>query len=66
MSLRSFHIVFVTVTTLMFAFLAVWAFGFAQERDVVVNGLGILGAIGLVGMPIYGVYFYRKARNILL
>jgi hypothetical protein len=66
MSLRSFHIVFVTVTTLMFAFLAIWAFGFAQERDVVVKGLGILGLLGLVGMPTYGVFFYKKARNILL
>ena len=66
MSLRTFHIVFVIATTLMFAFLAVWAFGFTQDRDTVVNGLGVLGLIGLVGMPIYGVYFYKKARNILL
>jgi len=66
MSLRTFHIVFVTVTTLMFAFLAAWAFGFSQESDGVVTGLGVLGLVGLVGMPIYGVYFYKKARKILL
>ena len=66
MSLRSFHIVFVTVSTLMFVFLALWAFLLTQERSVVATGLGILGVIGTVGMPIYGIYFYRKARNILL
>ena len=66
MSLRAFHIVFVTVTTLMFAFLAVWAFLIAQETDGVVKGLGILGLIGIVGMPTYGVFFYKKARKILL
>ncbi len=66
MSLRTFHIVFVTVSTLLFVFLAVWAFGFARGSDAVVTGLGVLGVIGTLGMPAYGVYFYRKARNILL
>ncbi|MGB1129968.1 MAG: hypothetical protein ACPG4K_07955 [Haloferula sp.] len=66
MSLRSFHIVFVTIATLMFAFLAVWAFAFAEPRDGVATGLGVLGIIGSLGMPVYGVYFYKKARNILL
>lgn len=66
MSLRAFHIVFVTVTTLMFAFLAVWAFGFASDRTSIITVLGVVGAIGALGMPVYGVYFYRKARNILL
>ena len=66
MSLRSFHIVFVTVTTLMFVFLAVWAFMLADNRDSIVTMLGILGVVGTLGMPVYGVCFYKKARNILL
>ncbi len=66
MSLRAFHIVFVTLSTLLFVFLAVWAFGFAGEKSVMVTGLGVLGAIGGVGMPVYGVYFYRKSRKLLL
>ncbi|GAA5483014.1 hypothetical protein [Haloferula sargassicola] len=66
MSLRTFHIVFVTLSTLLFVFLAVWAFGFAAEKSGMVTGLGVLGALGAVGMPVYGVFFYRKARNLLL
>jgi multidrug transporter EmrE-like cation transporter len=66
MSLRSFHIVFVTVCTLLCAFFAVWAFVFAADRSGVITALGVIGAIGTLGMPVYGVYFYRKARNILL
>lgn len=66
MSLRAFHIVFVTVSTLLFAFLALWAFALSPERSGVVSSLGTLGVIGVLVMPVYGVCFYRKARNILL
>ncbi|MBB5353811.1 hypothetical protein HNR46_004074 [Haloferula luteola] len=66
MSLRAFHIVFVTVSTLMFVFLAIWSFVIAVEKSGLVTGLGILGVVGSLGMPVYGVYFYRKARKLLL
>lgn len=67
MSLRAFHIVFVTVSTLLFAFLAVWAFVLSPERSAgVTTSLGVLGVAGTLVMPVYGVCFYRKARNILL
>ena len=66
MSLRAFHIVFVTVCTLLFAFLSVWVFGFAEDRTGMITALGVISVIGTLGMPVYGVYFYRKARKILL
>ena len=66
MSLRAFHIVFVTVCTLLCAFFAVWAFGFAADRTAVITALGVIGAIGTLGMPVYGVYFYRKANKLFL
>lgn len=66
MSLRAFHIVFVTLSTLLFVFLAVWAFKFAVEKSVVVTGLGALGVLGALVMPAYGVYFFRKVRSIQL
>ena len=67
MSLRGFHIVFITLATLMAMFLAVWAFGFApSDAGVAAPVLGIIGVIGAIGLPIYGVYFYRKAKNIIV
>lgn len=66
MSLRAFHIVFVTVSTLLFAFLAVWVFGFATDRTAMINALGAISVAGALGMPVYGVFFYRKARKLVL
>jgi len=66
MSLRAFHIVFVTVSTLLFAFLALWAFVLSADRTSVVTVLGAVSVAGLLAMPVYGVYFYKKVRNIVL
>ena len=66
MSLKGFHIVFVTVCTLLFVFLALWALVLSGESSALVTVLGTVGTLGATGMPIYGVYFYRKASKILL
>ncbi len=60
MSIKGFHIVFVTVSTLLFLFLALWSFFIASESSATLKILGITGVIGSVIMPIYGVCFYRK------
>lgn len=66
MSLKSFHIVFVTVSTLLFTFLAVWAFAFSPEKTGLIGSLGYVGIAGVLMMISYGVYFLRKARRIHL
>ena len=67
MSLRGFHIVFVTVSTFLCLFLAVWGFGLApQSAEGVAKVMGIIGVVGLLVMPVYGVYFYRKAKKLTL
>lgn len=66
MSLRGFHIVFVTVCTVLCAFLVFWAFFLAPEPSSLSTGLGITGILGLLLMPIYGVYFFRKASKLHL
>lgn len=66
MSLRAFHIVFVILSTMLSIFFAVWAFGFAADRTGIITVLGVIGILGTVGMPVYGVYFYKKAKHILL
>jgi multidrug transporter EmrE-like cation transporter len=64
MSLKSFHIVFVSICTLLFLFLALWSFALAPEKSAVITALGVIGAVGAVLMPVYGVCFYRKAARI--
>lgn len=63
MSLKGFHIVFVTVASLLFAFLVLWSFVISGENSVVATTLGYLGIAGLVVMPLYGRYFLRKAAR---
>ena len=60
MSLKGFHIVFVTVSTLLFLFLAVWSFALSPEKSEMITALGVAGSVGSLIMPIYGVCFYRK------
>ena len=60
MSLKGFHIVFVTVSTLLCVFLALWSFVLAPERSGIITAIGAVGAAGALLMPAYGIYFYRK------
>lgn len=64
MSLRNFHIVFVTVSSLLFAFLTLWSFLFAPEKSSLTHTIGITGITGLVLMLAYGIYFLRKTRQL--
>lgn len=60
MSLKGFHIVFVTVSTLLCVFLALWSFLLTPEWSGMTRALGIVGIAGALLMPVYGVCFYRK------
>ncbi|RYD39930.1 MAG: hypothetical protein EOP85_15115 [Verrucomicrobiaceae bacterium] len=60
MSIKGFHIVFVTVSTLLCLFLALWSFLLAPEKSGMTTALGFVGVAGALIMPIYGVCFYRK------
>jgi len=64
MSLKGFHIVFVTVSTLLCIFLALWAFLLAPELNGMTIAIGTVGILGALLLPVYGVYFYRKATRI--
>ena len=67
MSLRGFHIVFITLATLLCVFLAVWSFFLAPaETGRAATILGAIGIAGAVGLPVYGVYFYRKASKLVI
>lgn len=64
MSLKSFHLVFVTICSLLFAFLILWSFVLAEEASTMTGLMGYVGILGMIFTAIYGVYFQRKARAI--
>ena len=66
MNLKGFHIVFVSVSMLLFAFLAVWGFLLAPEKTTLATAMGVTGIVGVLLMPVYGVYFLRKAKRLHL
>lgn len=63
MSIKGFHIVFVTLAMLLFAFLTLWSFVIAGEDPAWVIAMRGIGIGGMLLMPVYGVYFLRKIRR---
>ena len=61
MSLKAFHIIFIFLTILLAAGCAAWSFIHEVEPAFGVSSAGV--AVGLV---IYGVWFLRKTRKIII
>lgn len=67
MSIRGFHLLFICLATVFCAAVAVWAFAIgADDLGVFVKVMGAVCALLAVVLPVYGVYFYRKAKNLLV
>ena len=60
MSLKVFHICFITLSTLLAIGCAAWAFASGS------NGFAAVCGALAVAMPVYGVAFWKKARRIIL
>jgi hypothetical protein len=60
MSLKSFHIFFIAIATLLAAACAVWAFYFGASQV-----FGVSCVIAAVALIVYGIWFIRKSRNII-
>ena len=65
MSLKTVHIVFITIATLTAAGFGVWLvrsyFATGSGLDLMMAILAFLGAIGL---PVYGRWFLRKMKKV--
>lgn len=67
MSLRGFHLVFITFATLLCLGLAVWCFVFAPRNSGWgITAMGVVMAVSSVVLPYYGIRFYKKAKNLIL
>lgn len=66
MSLKSFHILFVTLATLLCVFVVLWAFVIQSVASLGMQVFGGTCALGIIILPIYGISFYRKAKDIIV
>ncbi len=61
MSLKAFHILFIILATLLAAGCAAWAV--VNQAPV---AFGIISAIVAVALFIYGIWFLKKSRKIIV
>jgi nitrate reductase gamma subunit len=67
MSLRAFHIVFIFLSMLLSFGFATWSYGNYQvQKDTTDLVLAVISGIAGLGLIVYGVYFLRKMRKIIL
>ena len=65
MSLRAFHLFFISLSAVMVAFCSAWAYSQYQMAHQLIYGLGALAsAASVAGLAVYGVAFQRKTRDL--
>jgi len=64
-SLKAFHIVFVTLSSIFALGFGVWAIGdYNKTGDVASMVIGILSLVGAISMVVYGRWFWKKLSGI--
>jgi hypothetical protein len=65
MGLRSFHLVFISVSVLLAAFVAAWATGqYRLDHQAAYAAYGIGSVAAGAGLVVYGAAFQRKTRKL--
>ena len=65
MSLRAFHLFFISLSAVMAAFCSAWAFSQYRVDHQLIYVVGALAsALSVGGLAAYGVAFQRKTRNL--
>ena len=65
MSLKAFHVVFITVSILLAFGFAVWEFvAYSDSRRMVDLGFGLGSTVAGVGLVFYGRYVLKKLKHI--
>ncbi len=64
MSLRAFHLIFITIATLFCIAVAIWSLHFnAESNDLVLKTMGWTCAVAALILPIYGAIFFKKSKQ---
>jgi ABC-type Mn2+/Zn2+ transport system permease subunit len=65
MSLRAFHLFFISLSVMLTAFFAAWAFGqYRSAHDTSYALVAVASLASGVGLAIYGAAFQRKTRGL--
>jgi hypothetical protein len=65
MSLKAFHVIFIGVSTVLCGVFALWcAREFINSRDAFAAAAGIVAALAVGGLLVYGVRFLKRVRGI--
>ena len=61
MSLKGFHLLFITISTLLAAVCAAWCLrGWQEQGSAELLAGGVFSALSGVGLMTYGAWFWRK------
>lgn len=65
MSLRGFHIVFISVSTLLALFIGAWCLWVDSTQDAPGLRIGAIGSfVAAAALICYGIWFYRKMKRL--
>ena len=63
MSLRAFHLFFISLSAIMAAFCSAWAFSqYRVDHELVYGAGAAASALSVAGLAAYGVAFQRKTK----
>ena len=68
MSIKGFHLIFITIAALFCGGFGVWALFFesAESAGAAIKAFGVVTLIASVALVIYGIYFYRKSKSLIV
>ncbi len=64
MSLKAFHVVFISASTLLAFALAAWCFGEGEGADAGRTAAGVGSVAAGLGLAVYEAWFVRKIRRL--
>ena len=65
MSLKAFHLVFVSVSVLLMLCLAAWCFGNYRREGAAPDLVwGLVSLVAAAGLVVYGKFFLKKLKHI--
>jgi len=67
MSIKGFHLIFIAIAALFCAGFSVWALLIDdQDSSMATTIAGVITLIASIVLVIYGIYFQRKSKNIIV